>query len=293
VRKLMRGMHARRRRKWKTEMKKYKQRREQQRKSPQGLKPYINYVLQRPTQEEKPWVLMEETKEGETKVIDTKKTVEEAERKFTEEHMGKGRKRWYIRQGELIKPFKKKEGRGWRKRLQTGTMTKEDWKFIPKKLRYIYKQARAVYNKKGERMEGRMYGDIFTAAITRWEMDAYIARMRKNTAPGVSGIRIDHVAALPEEMRELIALAISLPYITGMGYAMWEEEIVNWVPKEEGNMDIKKRRPLMYYEVLRKLSVGIRVKKVLKVWRDNKIIDDDNYAFLTGRTTVQPLMIKK
>jgi len=30
VRKLMRGMHARRRRKWKTEMKKYKQRREQQ-----------------------------------------------------------------------------------------------------------------------------------------------------------------------------------------------------------------------------------------------------------------------
>jgi len=55
-------------------------------------------------------------------------------------------------------------------------------------------------------------------------------------------------------------------------------------------MDMKKRRPLMYHEVLRKLSVGIRVKKVLKEWRDNEIIDDDNYAFLTGRTTVQPLM---
>jgi len=56
-----------------------------------------------------------------------------------------------------------------------------DWKYIPKKLRHIYKQARAVYNKNGERMEGRMYGDIFTAAITRREMDAYIARMRKKT----------------------------------------------------------------------------------------------------------------
>jgi len=76
-----------------------------------------------------------------------------------------------------------------------------------------------------------------------------------------------------------------------MGYAMWEEEIVNWVPKEEGNADMKKRRPLMYYEVPRKLSVGIRVKKVLKVWRDNEIIDDDKYAFLTGRTTVQLIMI--
>jgi len=247
----MRGMHARRRRKWKTEMKKYKQRREQQRKSPKGLKPYINYVLQRPTQKEKPWVLMNETKEGGTKVIDTRETVEKAEREFTETHMGKGRRRWYIQQGELIRPFKKREGKGRRKRLQTGKMTPTDWKYIPKKLRYIYKQARAAYNNKGERMEGRMYGNIFTAAITRGEMDAYLARMRKSTAPGVSGIRIDHVAALPEEMRELIALAISLPYITGMGYAMWEEEIVSWVPKEEDNMDIGKRIPLMYYEVLR------------------------------------------
>ena len=50
----------------------------------------------------------------------------------------------------------------------------------------------------------------------------------RNSAPGVSGIRIDHVAALPEEMRELIALAISLPYITGMGYAMWENKGENY-----------------------------------------------------------------
>jgi len=99
VKKLMRGMHARRRRKWKTEMKKYKQRREQQRKSPQGLKPYTNYVPQRPTQEEKPWVLMKETKEGGIKVIDTRGTVEKAEREFTETHKGKGRRRWYIQQG--------------------------------------------------------------------------------------------------------------------------------------------------------------------------------------------------
>jgi len=149
---------------------------------------------------------MNETKEGEIKVIDTRETVEEAERDFTETHMGKGRRRWYIQKGELIRLFKKREGKGWRKRLQTGKMTPTDWKYIPKKLRYIYKHARAVYNKNGERIEGRMYGDIFTVAITRREMDAYVARMRKNTTPGVSGIRIDHVAALPEEMRELIVI---------------------------------------------------------------------------------------
>jgi len=61
-------------------MKKYKQKREQQRKSPQGLKPYISYVLQRPIQEEEPYVLMNETKDGEIKVIDTRGTVEEVEK---------------------------------------------------------------------------------------------------------------------------------------------------------------------------------------------------------------------
>ena len=48
----------------------------------------------------------------------------------------------------------------------------------------------------------------------------------------------------------------------------------------------------MYYEVLRKMCIGIRVRKVLSVWKQNGIIDEDNYAFLTGKTTMQPLMIK-
>ena len=48
-----------------------------------------------------------------------------------------------------------------------------------------------------------------------------------------------------------------------MGYSDWKEEIVNWIPKEEGNPDINKRRPLMYYEVLRKMCIGIRVRRVL------------------------------
>jgi len=29
--------------------------------------------------------------------------------------MGKGRKRWYIQKGELTRPFKKREGKSWRK----------------------------------------------------------------------------------------------------------------------------------------------------------------------------------
>ena len=44
---------------------------------------------------------------------------------------------------------------------------------------------------------------------------------------------------------------------------------------------------------MRKMWMGIRLHKVLQIWKNNGIIDKDNYAFLTGLSTTQPLMIKK
>ena len=59
------------------------------------------------------------------------------------------------------------------------------------------------------------------------------------------------------------------------------------------NPDINKRRPLMYYEVLKKMFMGIRLGKIMQIWKNKGIIDENNYAFLTGKSTTQPLMIKK
>ena len=39
--------------------------------------------------------------------------------------------------------------------------------------------------------------------------------------------------------------------------------------------------------------MGIKKGEVIKVWHDNGLIDDDNYAFLQGLSTTEPLMIKK
>ena len=99
--------------------------------------------------------------------------------------------------------------------------------------------------------------------------------MKNNTAPGISGIRVDHIKALPRRHREGIAKLLSIPYMTGMGYTAWGEQIVNWIPKEEGNLDINKRRPLMYYEVMWKICIGIRVRKVLQIWLRNGLIDEN------------------
>ena len=145
----------------------------------------------------------------------------------------------------------------------------------------------------GEPMSAKMYGNIFTAEISLQELDRYLARVRKNTAPGISGIRVDHIASLPIELREAVAKILSVPYTSGMTYTDWKEQIVNWIPKEAGNPDINKRRPLMYYELMHTMHIGIRLHRVAKVWLRHGIIDENNYAFLSGKSTMQPLMIKK
>ena len=66
-------------------------------------------------------------------------------------------------------------------------------------------------------MTAGMYGNIFNSAITLEELDKYIARIKKNTAPGLSGIRVGHIAALPDDLRNAIAEVLSIPYTTGMG----------------------------------------------------------------------------
>ena len=48
----------------------------------------------------------------------------------------------------------------------------------------------------------------------------------------MSGIRFDHIAALPDEYREMIAQLLSIPYLTDTKFEDWNNEIVNWIPKE-------------------------------------------------------------
>lgn len=124
-------------------------------------------------------------------------------------------------------------------------------------------------------------------------LDKYISKKKKNTAPGESGIRIDHIAAPGVAQRRMICNLLSIVYLTGMGYEQWKHEIVNWTPKEQGNPAMDKRRPLMYYEVMRKMCMGVKKRQIMQVWLNNGIIDKDNYASMHRFDTSDPLMIKK
>jgi hypothetical protein len=142
-------------------------------------------------------------------------------------------------------------------------------------------------------MTGLEYGNIFTDVVGIGLSGSYTGAKKKNTAPGVTGIRIDHIAALGMDHRQMICNLLSLVYLTGLGYTQWKYEIVNWIPKEEGNPDMAKRRQLVYYEVLRKMCMGVKKRQIMNVWVKHGLIDKDNYAFMPGFDTSVPLMIKK
>ena len=182
--------------------------------------------------------MFEQTNQG-TIIIDGETEIKNKEREVTAKHMGKGRKRNYIKNNTIIKELSQtKEGREWRIKLHAGKLTEQEWESIPRKLKPVLKLAEMVKTKTGERMTKEKYGKLFEKEIEIEELDKYLTTVKNNTAPGISGIRVDHIKALPRRHREGIAKLLSIPYMTGMGYTAWGEQIVNWIPKEEGNLDI-------------------------------------------------------
>jgi hypothetical protein len=64
------------------------------------------------------------------------------------------------------------------------------------------------------------------------------------------------IAAAPTiKMIEAIRKLLSLPYLSGIKYSQWENEIITWLPKEEDNPDIAKRRPITLLEVMKKMHI--------------------------------------
>ena len=290
---------ARERNKQRKAMKTNIQERERQSTIQKALKKFLNYALKRNQREPRPLSLIieKENKEGkkEVKIIDKKEDIMEAEMEHCEIHMGKNRKAWYLNSdGDMMDEFKNTpKGKKWRAALAEGKLNKEETNKIPLQLRKVFEHAKAVKKSNGETISKRDYGNIFTSQVSIESFNKYLKKKKKNTAPGVSEIRIDHIVALNVDHKQMICNLLSMVYLTGMGYDQWKHEIVNWIPKEPGNPDMNKRRPLMFYEVMRKMCMGVKKQQVMNVWLKHKTIDKDNYAFMPGFDTSDPLMIKK
>jgi hypothetical protein len=169
------------------------------------LGPFLRYAVQRKGRRDMPTTLVDYTEQG-ARIIDKPSDIKKENVELTEEHMSKGRQKYFIHHHKLMQEMEADSK--WAKQV-CNTRSSKKWeklmKNIPAELRTVFKHARI-----SKRLKKDMYGDIFTSHITLAKLDWYLAKRKNNTAPGVSGIRIDHIAALPKEHREIIAQLLSI-----------------------------------------------------------------------------------
>ena len=161
---------------------------------------------------------------------------------------------------------------------------------IPNQYHDVFRHAKAKPINEADKLELRR---LYTTEISKSEFELYLSKKKKNRAPAASEIRIDHVCSASTAVKEGFRKLISIPYLTGLVYRDWRTEIINWIPKEAGNPDMDRRRPIALLEVLRKMWLGIRKGPVQEIWVRNKYINADNFAFLKGKSTSLPILIKK
>ena len=136
------------------------------------------------------------------------------------------------------------------------------------------------------------YSNIRHREITYEEWDKYISMKKKMVAPGRSGMQYVHLAAMSQELRHLLCDIANLTIRSGYIYKSWKEELIYTVPKEEGNPDQAKQRPIKLQEVLRKLTVGIKKNALQEIWHAHGLISPQQFAFMKGWSTAEPILLK-
>jgi hypothetical protein len=78
-----------------------------------------------------------------------------------------------------------------------------------------------------------------------------------------------------------------------MNEAFKRRHIFNSWKKEPGNPDQMSKRPLKLQNVMRKMWIGILKNRMVRVWYRHGVINEDQHAFLRGKSTAQPIYLRK
>jgi hypothetical protein len=131
------------------------------------------------------------------------------------------------------------------------------------------------------------------APHSRTQFRAKVRAMSNGSAPGGSGLSYAELKCMNDNMLDLLSDLCNVSVAAGLPPSEWCTEIVYMIPKETGVDAIEKQRPLKLQEALKKVTVGIRKDRMANAWERLGVCDASQYAFLQGRSTIQPAMIKR
>ena len=96
-----------------------------------------------------------------------------------------------------------------------------------------------------QNVNGNMYKQLMEK-ITVKEWQRFWGQVKKVTAPGKSGVTTDMMNILGERELESMRRMTNMVLVPGLQvYDHWKERIISPIPKDEGNYDIDRARPLI------------------------------------------------
>ena len=86
--------------------------------------------------------------------------------------------------------------------------------------------------------------------FTKAEWRQRLRVKKKNTAPGKSGLRVDHLAAATDTMDRKVRALCNISMLAGTPCDLWLDELIYKIPKDT-EAKIDRMRPLKFLEITR------------------------------------------
>jgi hypothetical protein len=132
-----------------------------------------------------------------------------------------------------------------------------------------------------------------TAPFSFQEFEQCRAHLTVGKSPGPSGVTATQMKHWgPETARTVFELS-NLMWEHHHVPDWWQDCLMTLLPKEPGNHDLTKIRPISLFEVLRKLCAGMVTSRIQRIWHSHKLLHPRQHGFraqhITHTTILQVL----
>ena len=224
------------------------------------------------------------------RVVDDPSELKQVLQEYTYTELGGGRERWFLHNDGSTHPVAQftDEGDKLRNVLAHGTPEEieEAKRMFPPCFHGILNTFKC---KQGNE-------DMYAHVMQPITLNEWLARARakkKNTAPGKTGTRVDHIASASERFNRKLLAMTNMSIATGTPFDLWHDELIWKLPKDPGIPSIDRMRPLKFLEITRKMVQGILKNRLQSVWFGENMLSPEQFGSMPDVSTFQPALMKR
>lgn len=177
---------------------------------------------------------------------------------------------------EVLKRTKEHFQNQFRPRHFDQNLWEENWK-------EIYKPKKEIQEEWYEKLDHN---------VTEVEWLDMLKDLKKNSAPGVSGITYTLIKAASTQTQNLFRLFAECCIQTGRIPAKWKISQIYPIPKDtDWRYNLNNVRPIALLEAFRKCVTKVLTKRLSQVLAEKEILKGPNFAGLPGNSTEEPIQI--